>query len=191
MFIEFEENINIDNFHKLSKSVKTIIFSERTDILERIVSSMITKKRFEHSLSVARVSKELAIAHNYDGDKAYLAGILHDITKSLTKDQHLSYLKYYDPDKTGCPEPVLHSYSAKYFIKEKLNYYDDEVLEAIYHHTDGLSNGKLAKILYIADKREPLRGLDPYILNLAYQDLNRAFIELKEDVKEYLSNRNE
>ena len=90
-----------------------------------------------------------------------------------------------------CPEPILHSYSAKYFIKEKLNYYDDEVLEAIYHHTDGLSNGKLSKILYIADKREPLRGLDPHILNLAYTDLNKAFIELKEDVKEYLANRNE
>ena len=69
--------------------------------------------------------------------------------------------------------------------------FDDEVLEAIYHHTDGLSNGKLSKILYIADKREPLRGLDPHILNLAYTDLNKAFIELKEDVKEYLANRNE
>ena len=115
----------------------------------------------------------------------------NDKNKSLSKEEHLDYLRYYDQDKMECPEPILHSYSAKYFIKEKLNYYDDEVLEAIYHHTDGLSNGKLSKILYIADKREPLRGLDPHILNLAYTDLNKAFIELKEDVKEYLANRNE
>ena len=191
MLKEFEEQITIDNFHQLSKSVKNIIFKERIDIIERIVSSLITKKRFEHSLSVARVSKDLALANHYDPQKAYLAGILHDITKSLSKEEHLDYLRYYDQDKMECPEPILHSYSAKYFIKEELNYYDDEVLEAIYHHTDGLSNGKLSKILYIADKREPLRGLDPHILNLAYTDLNKAFIELKEDVKEYLANRNE
>ena len=47
MLKEFEEQITIDNFHQLSKSVKNIIFKERIDIIERIVSSLITKKRFE------------------------------------------------------------------------------------------------------------------------------------------------
>lgn len=190
MLNTFEEDINIDNFHRLSKGTKNIIFNEHFDIVERIVSEQITAKRFEHSKSVANVCKSLAKRWHIDENAAYQAGILHDITKSLSKEEHLTILKYYDPLKMNEPEPILHSYTAKYFIKEKFNYYNEDVLNAIYHHTDGECNGVLAKILYIADKREPLRNLDPYLLNLAYEDLTLAFKLLKEDVKEYVRKHN-
>lgn len=187
MLENFEQDINVDNFHLLTKSTKHIIFNERFDIVERIVSELITPKRFAHSQSVARVCVSLAKRWHYDEKLAYQAGILHDVTKSLSKEEHLAYLNIYDPDKVNDPEPILHSYSAKYFIKEKFNYYNTDVLNAIYHHTDGESNAVLAKILYIADKREPLRKLDPTLLNLAYEDLTLAFKLLKEDVKEYVN----
>lgn len=191
MINTFEEDITLDNFHLLSKSAKHIIFDKHIDIIERLAASMTSQKRFAHSQSVANVCKDLAKRWHVNEDKAYLAGILHDITKSFTLEEHLNYLKYYDLSKVDEVEPILHSYSAKYFIKEKFNYYDNEVLNAIYHHTDGESNAKLAMILYIADKREPLRNLDPKLLNLAYEDLGLAFRLLKEDVKEYIKNKNE
>lgn len=191
MINTFEKDITIDNFHLLSKSAKHIIFEKHLDILENLVSSMISDKRFKHSQSVANVCRDLAKKWGVDEKKAYIAGILHDITKSFTLNEHLNYLKYYDIDKVNEVEPILHSYSAKYFIKDKLNYYDTEVLNAIYHHTDGESNAKLAMILYIADKREPLRGLDPKLLDLAYKDLYLAFKLLKEDVKEYIKKKDE
>lgn len=191
MLNEFENTITVENFHNLTKRTKNIIFNERVDIIENLVKSMISEKRFEHSLSVAKTARSLAKSSHYDPERAYLAGILHDVTKSLSLDEHLEYLRHYDLSKISEPEPVLHSYSAKYFITEKFNLYDGDILEAIYHHTDGLSSSKLSKIIYIADKREPLRNLDPYILNLAYTDLDRAFKELKEDVKEYLKNKHE
>ncbi len=188
MLENFEEEINLENFHTLSKSTKWIIFNERFDIIERIVKEQISPKRYAHSKSVAQVCVSLAKKWHFDEKLAYQAGILHDCTKSLSKEEHLAYLNYYGPSKVDNPEPILHSYSAVYFIKEKFNYYNKDVLNAIYHHTDGQSNATLAKILYIADKREPLRGLDPYLLNLAYEDLTLAFNLLKEDVKEYVKN---
>ena len=191
MINTFEEDITLDNFHLLSKSTKKIIFDKHMYIIEKLAASMTSKKRFAHSKSVANVCKDLAKRWGVDENKAYLAGILHDITKSFTLDEHLNYLNYYDKTKVNEVEPILHSYSAKYFIKEKFNYYDNEVLNAIYHHTDGESNAKMAMILYIADKREPLRNLDPKLLNLAYEDLSLAFRLLKEDVKEYIKNKNE
>lgn len=182
--------LTIDNFHKLTKKEKKEIFKHHDETIEKLVASLISHKRFEHSLSVAKVAMSLAKKHHLDVHKAYLAGILHDITKDLSYDEHLSYLKYYDPDKCDEPRPILHSYSAKYFIKEKFNYYDKEVLNAVYHHTDGESKAKLAMIIYIADKREPLRKLDDNLLEMAYDDLYKAFALLKEDVKEFVKSKN-
>lgn len=188
---ELEENITIDNFHLLSKACKKIIFEEHIDIIERLVATMMNEKRFKHSISVANTCKALALANHYDPKKAYIAGVLHDVTKFLNHDEQMQILKYYDPDKCDKAEPILHSYSAPYFIKNKFNYYDADVLNAIYHHTDGESNSKLAKILYIADKREPLRAIDDNLLDLAFIDLDKAFILLKEDVKEYIKKKHE
>ena len=182
--------IDIDNFHLMSKAFKQYIFNEHPEDLLELIKPRMKEKRYLHSLSVADVAVSLARSHHLDLRKAYLAGILHDITKSLSIDEHRVYFLYYDRDKIDVPEPIMHSYSAKYYIKEKLNLYDGDILEAIYHHTDGASNTRLTKILYIADKREPLRGIHDQILDRAYHDLDRAYEELKEDVKEYLK-RNE
>lgn len=178
--------IDINDFHKLSKSEKRLIFTSRVDIVEDLVKSMMSEKRFAHSLSVAKTAYDLAYRYHIDPLDAYLAGVLHDITKSFTILEHRSYLDHYDPSRSDEPELVLHSYSAVYFIREKLNFYNGTILNAIYHHTDGKSNSILAKILYIADKREPLRGLDSYLLDLAYHDLESAFVLLKKDVEEYI-----
>ena len=188
---ELEENITIDNFHLLTKSTKKLIFAEHLDIIEKLVQGMMNEKRFKHSLSVAKVCYDLAKAHHLNAHDAYIAGILHDVTKFLNHDEQMHYLEYYDSAKCNCPEPILHSYSAVYFIKNKFNYYNSDVLNAIYHHTDGESNSRLAMILYIADKREPLRGIDDHILAEAFIDLDEAFKDLKEDVKEYIKKKHE
>ena len=188
---ELEENISIDNFHLLSKNCKKLIFDEHLDIIERLIKTMMSEKRFEHSLSVAKTARKLAIANHLDPKEAYIAGILHDVTKYFSLEEHLAYLNYYDKDKCDVLEPILHSYSAVYFIKEKFNYYNKNVLNAIYHHTDAKSHSKLAMILYIADKREPLRGIDDDILATAYIDLDKAFWMMKEDVKEYIKKKHE
>lgn len=179
--------IDIGTFHNLSKASKAHIFNECYTDLEEIVADVLPQKRYEHSRSVADVAVRLAYRHHESIKKAWIAGILHDITKYLDEKEHIAYFKSYDIDKLQRPKPMWHSYSAVYFIKEKLNLYDGDILNAIYHHTDGESNSILAKIIYIADKREPLREIDDDIIEMAQVDLHRAFIKLKHDVERYVN----
>ncbi len=181
--------IDVDNFHLLSKKAKNDIFVNHPDDLLELIEPLLSKGRFAHSKSVADVAVRLAEIHHVDKRKAYVAGILHDLTKSLSDEEHINYLKAYDLMKLHSPKPLWHSYSAVYFIKEKLNLYDGDILNAIYHHTDGLSKSKLAMIIYIADKREPLRKIEDNILDLAYRDLYKAFKELKIDVARYVHDK--
>ena len=161
----------------------------RTDYeaLKIILKSRLNEKRYYHSLCVADEAKRLAVKYGGNGEKAYLAGLLHDVVKEEDIAYLDAYLKAYDPEKLDAPMAVKHSYVAKYYLQEHLNLYDADILNAIYHHTDGTSAAILAQIIYLADKREPGRGIDDDILPLAFNDLGAAFNKLKMNIKEYLS----
>ena len=96
------------------------------------------------------------------------------------------YLKYYDPDKLNGVYGAYHSWVAPYYLREKCNYHDSDILNAIYNHTICTSRDRLSLILYIADKREPLRNVEDDILKIAEKDLHKAFSLLEEDVKRYI-----
>ena len=63
------------------------------------------------------------------------------------------------------------------------------MLNAIYHHSDGESEDILAKILYIADKREPLRKLNDGILEASIADLEEGYALLRKNVERYLEEK--
>ena len=44
-------------------------------------------KRYRHTVSMAHLAKEIALANNLDGRKAYVAGMLHDIAKEMPHDE--------------------------------------------------------------------------------------------------------
>ena len=156
------------------------------ELLKIMISKNLKKTRYDHSLSVADLSRELAKIHHVDPDKAYVAGLLHDCTKYLDIEKQDEYFRYFDPDKLDCQAPVKHSYSAKYYLKEKLNFHDKDILNAIYNHTICNSRDKLSIILYIADKREPLRNVNDGIVELAKKDLYKAYDALLKDVERYI-----
>lgn len=180
-----KDELSFDNFMSLdSKTRKEIINSG--EFLKIMLKKNVKQERYDHSLSVALTAKKLALKHHVNPDKAYIAGILHDCTKDFDEAFHDDYLKYYDPDKMKLPSGIKHSYSAKYYLKEKLNFHDKDILNAIYNHTVCESKDKLSLILYIADKREPLRNIDDGILDLAYADLYKAYDLLHWDVERYI-----
>ena len=61
-----------------------------------ILKSRLTDKRFYHSLCVADEAKRLAIKYKADPEKAYLAGLLHDVTKNTEKNEQLLLMKEFD-----------------------------------------------------------------------------------------------
>ena len=55
---------------------------DNIQVLE-FVRSRVTQARFEHSKRVADMAVRLAKAHGFSEENAYLAGILHDICRSI------------------------------------------------------------------------------------------------------------
>ncbi len=185
------EEINFDDFMSYDSKLRKKIIND-PELLKIMVKKNLKKSRYAHSLSVAELSRKLALIHHVDPQKAYIAGLLHDCTKYLSNEEHDEYFRYYDKDKLKMPEPIKHSFSAKYYLKEKLNFHDKDILNAIYNHTSCTSKDRLSLIIYIADKREPLRNIDDGIVLLAKKDLYKAFEQLSRDVERYIKEvRNE
>ena len=157
------------------------------DELTTIVKNTLSEKRFIHTLGVAKLARELATYNHIDPDKAYIAGLLHDVTKEMDEswqDQMLT--KYNDTVKIKAPRKIKHSYTAKYYAMEKFNITDEDILDAMYNHTICMSDKPLAKIIYIADKREEGRKLDNKEVEVAKYDLDKAYRMVKDDVSKYL-----
>lgn len=49
------------------------------DKIKDDVRKNLSKFRYEHSIMVANEAKKLATKYNYDENKAYIAGLLHDM----------------------------------------------------------------------------------------------------------------
>lgn len=182
--------VTFDNFLSLSIDEQNQIFND-FDLLKLLVKKNISEHRYLHSLSVANTCKELALCHDVDSNKAYLAGLLHDCCKFKDESILLEYLNKYDKDKINGCIGAYHSWVAPYYLKEKLNFSDKEILNAIYNHTILNSEDKLSLILYIADKREPLRGINDALLEKAKVNLIGVYKELVKDVEEFVKSKNE
>ena len=182
--MNFEE-LNFDDFMSYDHKLRKQILND-PELLKIMALKNLKEKRYYHSLSVAELAARLAKIHHLDAKKAYIAGLLHDVTKYFDEQQHDSYLRFYDPEKLKYPESCKHSFSAKYYLKEKCNLHDKDILNAIYNHTVCFSKDRLSIILYIADKREPLRGIQDDVVKTAEKDLYTAFEKLNWDVERYL-----
>ena len=124
------------------------------------IRSFISPRRYLHSCNVADLAYEIAKANNLERpDRAYIAGILHDIGKHKENDSTIMvehYKEYID-----YPAMIKHQFIGEYLAKTEFGVVDEEILEAIKYHTTGKDNMcALAKIIYAADKIEPGRGYD-------------------------------
>ena len=63
---------------------------------KEILQKRLTPKRYNHSLCVADEAVRLAKKYGGDQEKAYLAGLLHDITKNATVEEHLHIFNKFD-----------------------------------------------------------------------------------------------
>lgn len=120
---------------------------------KQIISKELTSSRLEHSLRVAELAEKFALAHNYPHPKkAYLAGVLHDITKQKKREFHIAIFEKNHFDYSNIPENAFHPFSAKFYLQEQYHFQDTEVLSAIQNHTLGGENlSLLDAILYASD----------------------------------------
>ncbi len=152
-----------------------------------IAQACCTPQRYQHSLRVAETARTIALWHHLDGEQAYRAGLLHDVTKKCSKEENEAIIAAYKPEWLTLSEKVWHSYTATVFLKQNLGLHDDKLLYAIAHHTLGDGRTPLAQILYIADKIEPGRGYDvSEHMALAKMDLTRCVAFIRSQSKRYI-----
>lgn len=149
--------------------------------IKKDLEKMLSEYRYNHSLNVAEVSRKLAVHYKVDDERAYLAGLLHDIAKEFTVEENEYYVKKYKmPKKILRKEfkKILHAYVGAKYIKDVYGV-DDDICRAVYVHTVAAPDmDMLAKILFVADKIDPNKeyiGIEEE-RELAYIDINKALI---------------
>ncbi|ADX98373.1 HD domain-containing protein [Mycoplasma suis] len=174
LFCLIPKNKNIKLFdlsNKTWKNNKVLLLNSEDNYLRDINKSLRKSfkeqnlKRFRHTIRVIETANLIAFKSNIDyleRNKLLLACSYHDFAKNWSLKRLLSYSKKIYPTKSK--EELLkdawnlHGPVASFYLKKHKLLVNEEILEAISHHStpkEGLS--ELAKILIIADKIEPYK----------------------------------
>ena len=153
---------------------------DKTEEYRALLQSRLSAERLRHSLGVMEEAEELAWLHGADLRKARIAGLLHDMTKEFTREEHFRlFERHNDPtdEILKANKNLWHAHSASLDIAESVNIRDEEILSAVRYHTTGKADmSPLEAILFTADAIEPNRNyadLDFYRA-LAREDLYKA-----------------
>ncbi|MCL2754720.1 MAG: bis(5'-nucleosyl)-tetraphosphatase (symmetrical) YqeK [Oscillospiraceae bacterium] len=150
----------------------------------QIRDKFLKRKRYVHSLNVAIKCGELAKHHGLslaEREKAYIAGLYHDIEKSIEKrfESFPTWLENeYGADPVEKAHPKLwHGIAGAVYVRDELKIHDDDILNAIRFHTIARAcMSEVEKIVYVSDKVSPEREAEELVplRRLAYEDLDAA-----------------
>ncbi|MBT3319571.1 MAG: HD domain-containing protein [Clostridia bacterium] len=139
-------------------------------------------RRVKHSIGTAEQAQELARIHGGNEQKAYIAGLLHDVAKGKCECGPEKLAKEYDIviDEVEQSNPeLIHGKLGAKIVSEQLGIEDEDILNAICWHTTGRADmSLLEKIVYIADLTEPSRQFEniDVVRELAKKDIDAAMI---------------
>ncbi len=122
---------------------------------KKIIKSMMSESRYNHCVNVSKEAVKLAKRYGGDEEKAAVAGILHDITKEMPKEEQLQIIIdsgiILDDIQKNAPK-LWHGISGSVYIKNHLGIDDEDILNAVCYHTTGRAGMSiLEKIIFIAD----------------------------------------
>lgn len=121
----------------------------------------VSERRFIHSINTMETAKSLAKRLKADVAKCETAGLLHDCAKNITGVMAIEMCERYGIELDYVlrqQTSLLHGYLGRIVAKEKYGIKDDEILDAIEHHTMGRpAMGLVEKIIFLADYIEPHR----------------------------------
>lgn len=160
--------------------------------LEFLIKPLMSRKRYEHTVSMSALAVSIAKNNGIDDRKAYIAGMFHDIAKEMPHDKALSIMKEYYPEFVNKPEPIWHQWLSAYEAKNTYLINDKEILYAIETHTTGSTNmSQLGKCIYCADKYDPYRGFDSSTeIELCKTDIDEGFKQSLKDFYTFSNKKN-
>lgn len=163
-------------------------------VIKKDLLNTLSSFRYKHSIEVAEFAKELARRYNYDENKAYLAGLVHDIAKEFSEEENIRVIKENNLDDNllnNNYRNILHADIGAIVVKERYGL-DDEICKAVKYHAIGhYPMSLLESIIFISDKlarRNKETEIDD-LIELAYKDINLALLGILEKQKVILENK--
>ena len=149
----------------LANPLDTILQVGKAGIGEQLVKQvddalrareLIKMRVLETAPAFAReIAQELAKRYGEDEQKAYIAGILHDICKNMQPEEQLQWMKksaiILDENLLEQP-PVWHGFAGAEYIRQQLGIEDEDIINAVRYHTVARAGmSRLEQIVYLAD----------------------------------------
>jgi len=172
----------------LYKKEKKTLEQKILDILPKKLG----EKRLKHTMGVARCARMLAFRFGENPDKAYIAGLLHDIEKEDSIGNMLRLLKDLNLDsEMKESRALLHGPAGAEYAKQTF-LVEDDIYYACFYHTIGNENmTTLEKIVYLADYIEENRcqeGVN-FVRETAKTSLDRAVLLAMNNTISYLEKK--
>ena len=164
--------------------------------IEEKLRTMLSEKRYRHSLGVMETAVEMAEIFGVDTEKARLAGLLHDCAKDIERSKRIPLCKELGvkldavkKDQKG----LIHADLGAKMVETEFGITDPEIIDAVKYHTLGRENmTDLEKILYLADiiepNRVPFEGMEE-LRSLCRTNLNCAMLFALDRSIEYIQHR--
>ncbi|MGN1481822.1 bis(5'-nucleosyl)-tetraphosphatase (symmetrical) YqeK [Porcipelethomonas sp.] len=151
--------------------------------IKAFLKKRLSKKRYNHSVNVANEALKLAKTYGENLDKAYFAGLLHDVCKELLPSEQKQMMLEGNMDISGAElatKALWHGPAGAYFIEKEMGIKDKDILNAVRFHTVGRSGmSRLEEIIYMADlisEDRDYKDVDK-MRKLAYTDFEKAMLE--------------
>lgn len=156
--------------------------TQRNSEFLEILKKRLTAQRLYHSICVAEQAKRLAGIFGADREKAYTAGLVHDIMRYEPPEKMIELIE--SDSQTLVPYEkgitvTLHAQAGEVFLRKELGVTDSEILSAVRYHTTGRENMTLLeKVIYAADLTSEDRNYPDVneVRLLAEKDLDAAVL---------------
>lgn len=126
------------------------------ELCKEKLKSILSEKRFIHSVNVSSAAEKLALHYGEDVNKAKIAGLLHDVCKEMDEETLTKLLSEAKPELFNAfknfPFKLYHGPAATVYLREEFEIDDEEILNSICFHTTGHKNMTMTeKIIFVAD----------------------------------------
>lgn len=147
-----------------------------------ILKTRLTPQRLYHSICVAEQAKHLAEIFGGDTEKAYTAGLVHDIMRYEPPEKMIELIIGDGQVLTESEKKItvtLHAVAGEVYLRKNLKVTDGEILSSVRYHTTGKEDMTLLeKIICAADLTSADREYPDVdeVRALAEKDLDRTVL---------------
>ena len=131
------------------------IYIDKYTHWRKLLKERLLEKRYIHSLNVADSAYALAEKYGADKEKAYFAGLVHDIMKNASDEEQLQIMGKGGINLTRTErqnKKLWHAMAGECYLRCVMGIDDEDILNAVRYHTTGRAGmSLLEKVVYIAD----------------------------------------